>query len=132
VGLHCDMGIVRIRSRHSVANTINRLISILHQSSITVFARIDFSGDATRAGLTMRAEQMLIFGNSQAGTPLLVAAPTAGLDLPMKALVWEDFNDRVWLGYNEPTYIVSRHHLESSFAENLEAVIPFMNRAATE
>lgn len=132
MGLHGDTGVVRIPSRHSVGDTIDRLISILQQSSITVFARIDFSGDAVRAGLTMRAEQMLIFGNSRAGTPLLVVAPMVGLDLPMKALVWEDCNDRVWLGYNEPTYIVSRHHLESSFAENLKAVIPFMNRAARE
>jgi uncharacterized protein (DUF302 family) len=127
-----DLGIVRIPSRYSVAETIDRLTSFLQQRGITVFARIDFSGDAARAGLTLRAEQMLIFGNPRAGTPLLVAAPTVGLDLPMKALIWEDLNGEVWLGYNDPTYIVNRHRLESSFTANLEAVVPLMHHAASE
>src|ERR1700719_2670804 len=104
-----DQGIARIRSRHPVTETIARLESILKERGILVFARIDFSGDAARAGLTMRTEQMLIFGNPKAGTPLMVAAPTAGLDLPLKALVWEDTDGSAWIAYNDPEYVIKRH-----------------------
>ena len=85
-----DTGITRMRSAHSVAQTVQRLESLLKERGVMIFARIDFSGDAARAGLTLREEQMLIFGNPKAGTPLMQSAPAAGLDLPLKALVWED------------------------------------------
>ena len=124
-----DQGIARIHSRHSVTETIARLESILKERGIMVFARIDFSGDAARAGLTMRTEQMLIFGNPKAGTPLMVAAPTAGLDLPLKALVWED-TDGTWIAYNDPQYVVKRHGLPAALAANLSVVSPLLERAA--
>jgi len=85
-----ESGIVRIASQHSVAATVERLEAALRERAILIFARIDFSGDAGRAGLTMRPEQLLIFGNPKGGTPLMQAAPSVGLDLPLKALVWED------------------------------------------
>src|ERR1700680_1687915 len=97
-----ERGIVRIRSQHSVAVTMQRLESLLKERGIIVFARIDFRGDASRAGLTMRPEQLLIFGNPKAGTPLMLAAPTAGLALPIKALIWEDAEGRAWIAYNDP------------------------------
>src|SRR5215475_6534225 len=89
-GIPPEAGIVRLPSQHSVATTLVRLESLLKERGIMIFARIDFSGDAARAGLTMRPEQMLIFGNPRAGTPLMQSVPAAGLDLPLKALVWED------------------------------------------
>ena len=85
-----DRGIVRLQSHRSVADTVDRLEALLKERGVIVFARIDFSGDAAKAGLTMRPEQLLIFGNPKAGTALMQAAPIAGLDLPLKALVWED------------------------------------------
>src|SRR6516165_357113 len=103
-----DSGITRITSHHPVATTVERLESLLRERGVMIFARIDFSGDAARAGLTMRSEQMLIFGNPKGGTPLMQSAPTAGLDLPLKALVWEDADGSTSIAYNDPQYIVRR------------------------
>ena len=124
-----DPGIVQIPSQHNVVDTIDRLERLLKERGIIVFARIDFSGDAARAGLTMRAEQMLIFGNPKAGTPLMQSAPVAGLDLPIKALAWEDANGKTWLAYNAPDYVVRRHGLAPSLAANLAAPIPIIEAA---
>jgi uncharacterized protein (DUF302 family) len=123
-------GIVRIPSQHSVATTLERLESLLKERGIMIFARIDFSGDAGRAGLTMRPEQMLIFGNPKAGTPLMQSAPTAGLDLPLKALVFEDAGGRTSVAYNDPQYVVRRHGLDAALAANLAAVVPLIEKAA--
>jgi uncharacterized protein (DUF302 family) len=127
-----DQGIVRIPSRHSVSETITRLQALLEERGIKVFALIDFSGDAAHAGLTMRPEQMLIFGNPKAGTPLMVAAPTAGLDLPLKALVWEDSDGKTWMAYNDPQYVVTRHGLPPSLSANLAVVEPLLALAARD
>ena len=127
-----DSGIKRITSQHSVATTIERLESLLKERGVMVFARIDFSGDAGRAGLTMRPEQMLIFGNPKAGTPLMQSVPAAGLDLPLKALVWQDASGQTQLAYNDPQYIIRRHGLDAAFAANLAAVVPLIERAAGE
>ena len=97
-----------------------------------IFARIDFSGDAGRAGLHMRPEQLLIFGNPKGGTPLMQAVPTIGLDLPLKALVWEDAEGKTWLAYNDPKYIVQRHAVESNLGANLAGVIPLLERAVAQ
>src|ERR1700685_1018852 len=99
-------GIIRLRSAHTVAATIERLEALLKARGVMVFARIDFSGDAARAGLTLRPQQLLIFGNPKAGTPLMQAEPAAGLDLPLKALVWQDADARTWIAYNDPQYVV--------------------------
>ena len=125
-----EAGVIRIRSQHSVAVTIDRLQGLLKQRGILVFAHIDFSGDAAKAGLQMRAEQMLIFGNPKAGTALMVAAPAAGLDLPLKALVWEDADRSTWIAYNDPQYIVRRHGLAPELGANLAAVVPLLEQAA--
>jgi uncharacterized protein (DUF302 family) len=127
-----EHGYVRIPSRHSVAVTGDRLESQLRAHNIIVFARIDFSADAARAGLTMRPEQLLVFGNPRAGTPLLVASPPVGLDLPLKALIWEDANGKSWVAYNEPLYLLRRHGLADTLAQNLSAVIPLIELAAGE
>ena len=123
-------GIVRIPSQHSVATTLERLEAFLKERGVMIFARIDFSGDAGRAGLTMHTEQMLIFGNPKAGTPLMQSAPTAGLDLPVKALVWEEADGSTSIAYNDPQYVVRRHGLDAALAANLAAVVPLIERAA--
>jgi uncharacterized protein (DUF302 family) len=124
-----DHGIARIASHHTVAETMDRIESLLKQRGILVFARIDFSADAARAGLSMRPEQLLIFGNPKAGTPLMLAAPVAGLDLPLKALVWQDADDRVWIAYNDPQYVVRRHGLAATLSANLTAAVPILEQA---
>ena len=127
-----ESGITRITSHHSVTTTLERLESLLKERGVMVFARIDFSGDAGRAGLTMRPEQMLIFGNPKAGTPLMQSVPAAGLDLPLKALVWQDAQGQTQVAYNDPQYIIRRHRLDAAFAANLAAVVPLIERAAGE
>ena len=127
-----DTGITRITSTHSVAQTMERLESLLKERGVMIFARIDFSGDAARAGLTLREEQMLIFGNPKAGTPLMQSVPAAGLDLPLKALVWEDAEGHTQIAYNDPHYIIRRHGLDAALAANLAAVVPLIERAAQE
>ena len=125
-----DTGITRMRSAHSVAQTVQRLESLLKERGVMIFARIDFSGDAARAGLTLREEQMLIFGNPKAGTPLMQSVPAAGLDLPLKALVWEDAEGHTQIAYNDPHYIIRRHGLDAALAANLAAVVPLIEHAA--
>jgi uncharacterized protein (DUF302 family) len=124
-----ESGVVRITSPHSVPETVARLEGLLKERGVLIFARIDFSGDAARAGLTMRPEQMLIFGNPKAGTPLMQSEPIAGLDLPLKALVFEDAAGRTWVAWNDPQYIVRRHALPAALAANLAAVTPLIERA---
>lgn len=123
-------GLVRLLSRHPVAATLDRLETLLRQRHVLVFARIDFSGDAARAGLQMRPEQMLIFGNPKAGTPLMQQVPAAGLDLPLKVLAWEDAESKVWTAYNDPQYIVRRYGIEPGLTANLAAVVPMIEAAA--
>ena len=123
-------GVVLIPASRSVAATIDRLESLLRERAILIFARIDFSGDAARAGLSMRPEQLLVFGNPKAGTPLMLAAATVGLDLPLKALAFEDEADKTWLAYNDPHYIVRRHDIGEALSANLAAVIPLLEQAA--
>ena len=125
-----ESGVVRIASSHTVAQTVERLEGLLKERGILIFARIDFGGDAGRSGLAMRPEQMLIFGNPRAGTPLMQAEPAVGLDLPLKALVFEDAGGRTWIAWNDPQYIVRRHGLPAALAANLAAVVPLIERAA--
>ena len=125
-----EQGIIRLRSAYPVAETLDRLEAALKQRAVMVFARIDFSGDAARAGLSLRPEQLLIFGNPKGGTPLMAAQPSVGLDLPLKALAWEDVDGQVWVAYNDPLYIVQRHGVAAALAANLAAVTPLLEHAA--
>ena len=121
-------GVIQLRSRHSVSVTIDRLEGLLQERGVLVFARIDFSGDATRSGLSLLPEQMLIFGNPKGGTPLLQQAATVGLDLPLKALVWEDEQGTTWVGYNTTDYIIQRHGLPSAMSANLAGAITLLQQ----
>jgi uncharacterized protein (DUF302 family) len=122
--------LIRIRCQHSVEATLERLESLLTERGVVIFARIDFSGDAARAGLSMPPERLLVFGNPRAGTPLMQSAPTAGIDLPLKVLAWEDADGASWLAWNDPKSIVRRHGLDPALAANLAAVTPLIERAA--
>jgi len=123
-------GIIDVRSHRSVPQTIDRLESLATVSGLMIFARIDFSGDAERAGLSMRPMQMLIFGNPKAGTPLLARAPRAGLDLPLKALAWVDESDDVWLSCNSPDYLMARHDLPRELVANISGVVQLIEKTA--
>ncbi|MFZ0870012.1 MAG: DUF302 domain-containing protein [Rhodanobacter sp.] len=125
---HTDQGFVRIKSAGNVPQTMEKLEQLFQAHGLTIFARIDFSGDAARNGLTMRPEQMLIFGSPKGGTPLMQQAPTAGLDLPLKALVWEDDQSATWVAYNTPDYILQRHGLPPAMSANLSGAISLLQQ----
>jgi uncharacterized protein (DUF302 family) len=129
IGAAAD-GFIQFASQHSVTDALDRLEALLKERGIAVFCRINFSADAERAGLSMRPEQLLVFGNPKAGTPLMIAAPTVGLDLPLKVLAWEDANARTWIAFNSANYITQRHKLPAAMNANLEAVVPLIQRAA--
>src|SRR5467141_4735414 len=103
-----DSGLIDIRSRHSVDETVEKLKGILQSKGVTLFALIDHSGEAAKAGLKMRPTKLLIFGNPKSGTPVMLAAPSSAIDLPLKILIWEDARGRVWLTYNSPVYLQER------------------------
>jgi uncharacterized protein (DUF302 family) len=102
-------GLSAIKSPYDAKQTMNRLEEIVKQRGLTVFARIDHAAGASKIGKTLRPTELLIFGNPQGGTPLIECAQSVGIDLPLKALVWEDEAGQVWIGYNEPAYIMKRH-----------------------
>jgi len=125
-------GLVRIESQHSTPITVQRLEALLNNAGVRIFTRIDFSADAKAAGMEMHPEILLLFGNPKAGTPLMIEQPSVGIDLPLKALLWEDADGRSWLAYNDPSYIVRRHGVRAALAANLAAVIPLLERACHE
>jgi uncharacterized protein (DUF302 family) len=102
-------GLVALKSPHPAKDTMNRFEENAKQRGLTVFARIDHAAGAAKVGKTLRPTEVLIFGNPQGGTPLMECAQSAGIDLPLKALVWEDAQGQVWLGYNDPAWLASRH-----------------------
>ena len=102
-------GFVELRSGHTVDETVAKIEAMLAAKGVTVFAVVDHSGEAAKVGLSMRPTKLVIFGNARAGTPLMVAAPTLALDLPLKALVWEDAEGKVFVSYNTPQYLRERH-----------------------
>jgi uncharacterized protein (DUF302 family) len=115
-------GIVNLPSKHSVDETVNRLKNILQSKQITLFALIDHSGEAAKVGMKMPPTKLLIFGSPKAGTPLMLAAPSIALDLPLKILVSEDAQGRVWLSYNGPEYLKERHGLPSNLLPNIAVI----------
>jgi uncharacterized protein (DUF302 family) len=114
-----DNGMVHLRSPYPVPETLRRLESLLQSKGVAIFARVDHSGEAEKAGLNMRPTQLLIFGSPKAGTPLMVASPTLAIDLPLKALAWEDSDGAVWLSYNSPEYLQQRHNFPGELAGNI-------------
>jgi uncharacterized protein (DUF302 family) len=104
-------GIISKQSKYSVPETLDRVDALLRSKGIKIFVRVDHSGEAEKAGLKMPPTQLLIFGNPKGGTPVMLAAPTAAIDLPLKALAWQDGDGKVWLSYNDPEYLKKRYGL---------------------
>ncbi len=115
-------GLVHLRSPYAVSETIARLAGIVSSDGLTALARIDHSGNAAQVGLEMNPTELLIFGSSKAGTPLMVASPTAVIDLPLKALAWSDADGNVWLSYNSPEYLAERHSIPSHLLRNITGI----------
>ncbi len=126
-----EAGIVNIRSNHSVDETVGRVKNILQSKQITLFALIDHSGEAAKAGMKMPPTKLLIFGSPKGGTPVMLAAPSSALDLPLKILVSEDGQGKVWLSYNSLEYLKERHDVPSNLLPNL-AVIETLAASAGE
>ena len=107
-----DTGMVSVKSAHSVTDTLDRLEALLKEKGMTVFARINHTAGAEKVGLALRPTEQVIFGNPKIGTPFMQCKQTVAIDLPQKALAWEDENAQVWLSYNDPQYIAERHEVE--------------------
>jgi uncharacterized protein (DUF302 family) len=119
---NADSGIVSIPSNHSVDQTVEKLEGILQAKGVKLFALVDHSGEAERAGMRMHPTKLVIFGNPKAGTPLMLASPGIAIDLPLKILVWEDGNGKVWISYNSPAYLQARHSLPQDLVQNIVVV----------
>jgi len=122
-------GIVDVPSNHSVDQTVDRLKDILQSKGITLFALIDHSGEAEKVGMKMPPTKLLIFGNPKGGTPLMLAAPSVAIDLPLKILVWQDGQGKVWLSYNTPEYLKERHGLPEDLLKNIAVVETLVAKA---
>jgi len=115
-------GLITLESRFSVSQTIDRLAEVVVAAGLLVFARIDHAKGADEAGLRLRPTELLIFGHAKGGTPLMQDRQTAGIDLPLKALAWEDKADRVWLSYNDTSWLALRHGLGAASTQALDAL----------
>jgi len=124
-------GIVNHPSKQSVEQTVEKLKAILLAKGVTLFALIDHSGEAARIGMAMPPTKLLIFGNPKAGTPLMLAAPSSAIDLPLKILVWEDGQGAVWISYNSPQYLRERHGLPQELMQNIAVVEALAASAST-
>jgi uncharacterized protein (DUF302 family) len=123
-------GLRILPTRNSVAAILKRIQDLAHERGLTIFAQIDFSGDAERAGLTLPPTGMIIFGNPKSGTPLIAATPTVAIDLPLKILAWQDASGETWIGYNDPEYLKTRHRFPPELLKNIAAVSALAGAAA--
>jgi uncharacterized protein (DUF302 family) len=124
-----DNGIVQIHSNHSVDQTVEKLKAILQAKGVTLFALVDHSGEAEKVGMTMPPTKLLIFGSPKAGTPLMLAAPSIAIDLPLKILVREGTGGKVLVSYNAPAYLQARHGLPAELVRNIAVIEGLANRA---
>jgi uncharacterized protein (DUF302 family) len=125
-------GLTTIKSSHGPQETMNRLDAAVKAKGMTVFARIDHSAGASAVGLSLKPTEVLIFGNAKGGTPLMQSAQTIGIDLPLKALVWQDASGDTWLSYNDPAWLAKRHGLDGTEAPigNLTATLDAVAKVA--
>jgi len=124
-----ESGLIQIASPHTFSETLRRIEAAAKTAGLTIFAIIDHSGAAENAGLKMRPTQVVIFGSPKAGTPLMVAAPTLAIDLPLKALVAEDDSGKVWITYNDSNFLKQRHHIPDSLIANLASAGVLLQKA---
>lgn len=125
-----DNGIVNIPSRQPVDQTVEKLEAMLRAKGVAVFALIDHSGEAAKVGMKMPPTKVLIFGNPKAGTPVMLAAPSIAIDLPLKILVWEDTQNKVWISYNTPEYLQKRHSVPQELMQDIAVVQTLAAKAA--
>jgi uncharacterized protein (DUF302 family) len=125
-------GLKILPTQHTVADVLSRVQSLARARGLTVFAQIDFSGDAERSGLSMLPSGLVILGNPKAGTPLMVASPTVAIDLPLKILTWHDAEGRTWVAYNEPEYLQARHGFPAELEKNIAALGALAQAAAAQ
>jgi len=132
--VHADAGLVSIESKYDVPTTADKLVGALEAKGIDVFARIDHSAGADSIGDSLPPTQLVIFGSPQMGTPLMKCARSVGIDLPLKALIWQDADQKVWLTYNAPSYLDSRHGLNgcAKVLDKMQAVVTNFATAATQ
>ena len=124
-------GLVAVKSPNGAKATMDKLEMIVKAKGLNVFARIDHAAGAAKVGKTLRPTELLIFGNPQGGTPFMECAQSVGIDLPLKALVWEDASSQVWLGYNDPMYLAQRHGVaQCPVAEKLSKALGGLTAAA--
>ena len=132
VGCWAADGLIALKSPMSSKETMDRLESLAKSKGLMVFARVDHAAGAAKVGKTLRPTEVLIFGNPVGGTPLMECAQTAGIDLPLKALVWQDADGQVWLGYNDPAYIAQRHGAtQCGVVDNLKKALSGLATEAT-
>lgn len=115
-------GLIVLPTRHTVAEILTKAVAVAQSRGITVFAKIDFSGDAAKSNLGLRPTGLVILGNPVAGTPLMAATPTVAIDLPLKILAFEDVDGHVWVAYNDPTYLQRRHGFPDGLVKNLAPI----------
>src|SRR5216684_633140 len=125
-----NRGIDDKRSNHSVQETVDRLTNLLQSKGITLFALIDHSGEAAKVGMKMPPTKLLIFGSPKAGTPVMLAAPSSAIDLPLKILIWEDARGKVWLTHNSTAYLQERHNVPKELLQNIAAAETLAAKAA--
>jgi uncharacterized protein (DUF302 family) len=125
-------GIVTKSSARPLEDTLRRLEALVQAKGLTVFAQIDHSGEAARAGLTMQPAHVLIFGSPKAGTPLMVASPLLALDLPLKALVWQDEAGSVWVSYASPEYLARRYAIPGELVANIQGIAALVEGATRQ
>lgn len=122
-------GLIHTASPYSVVETLQRLETILKSKGLTIFARVDHSGEAAKVGMEMHPTQLLIFGSPKGGTPVMLAAPSVAIDLPLKALVWEDDHGKVWITQNSPEYLQQRHGIPANLVANLAGAGALIQKA---
>ena len=127
-------GLTSIQSRFGPKETMDRLQAEIRAQGMTVFARIDHAAGAAEVGLTLAPTELIIFGNARGGTPLMQSAQTVGIDLPLKALVWEDASGKTWISYNEASWIAQRHNIPNTepTVSKMTVALSAMSRKATE
>jgi uncharacterized protein (DUF302 family) len=125
-------GLITLSSSHGPKDTMDRLAAEITARGMTVFARVDHAAGAADAGLSLRPTELLIFGNAKGGTPLMQSDQTIGIDLPLKALVWQDASGRTWLSYNDPGWLAKRHGLGAEVDPAVKAMAAALNAVATK
>ena len=123
-------GIVDKPSSHSVDETVEKLKGILQSKGVTLFATVDHSGEAAKVEMQMPPTKLLIFGSPKAGTPLMLATPSIAIDLPLKVLIWEDAQGKVWVSYNSPSYLQQRHRIPPELMQNIAVIEALASKAA--